>query len=100
MRFVATAVVIGAVLISGMIGRLAAFACSSDDEFPGSLEDDLCEYLTGSSSAIWLIAVLWPAIVFGVSQTVPRLGPYALVIAITVSVPAVALWVAVLAVVG
>ena len=97
---VPAAIVILAVATTAMIARLAAWACSSGDEFPGSLEDDLCDGVAkGPSSAVWWLAVMFPALVFGATQAVGRLRRHSLGIAIAVAALALVFWVTVGAIV-
>jgi len=82
---IGVAFVFGAIVASWWIAFYAGWACSSGEEIPGSLEDDLCESVARGTWR-WL-AIVWPAIVFGLSQLVPRLRAYAVPIALVSADP-------------
>jgi hypothetical protein len=94
-----TAIIIIATAISFWSAVFAGWACSSGEEFPGSFEDDVCGSVGRGYTASWWLAVLWPAIVFGVSLAVPPLRAHAVPWGIGVGLLAVAFWVVVGAIV-
>jgi hypothetical protein len=98
----AAVVVIGGVVISAFIAQYSAWACTSGEEAFRSLESDLCDGYAGTFGGLgWWLAVLWPAVVFGLSQLVPalRLGIRPFLVAVPVAVLGVAFWIATAAVV-
>jgi hypothetical protein len=88
----ALVLVIAASVISAIIAIYAGWACTSGEESPGSLDDDLCEGYAGGGSAWWL-AVLAPVLAFGVSQIIPTFRRHSLAIASALSILGVALWI-------
>ena len=93
-RAAAVALVIATVGFSVIVGRLVVWACTSGEEARGSLEADLCDGYAGSLGFTWWLAVLWPAIAFGVSQLIPALRLRPLLVGVCVSVLGVTFWVA------
>ena len=98
---VALGLLIAASVVPMFIAGFAAFACSSGEEIPWSLEADLCDGYAGSyyRGFTWWLAVLWPFAAFVTSQFVPALRRHRLVVATSLAILGMAFWIATAAVV-
>jgi hypothetical protein len=93
MRALAIGLVIAAIGISLLVSGFAAFACSEGYEAPWSFEADLCDGYAGSYGGwAWLLALLWPAFAFGLSQIVPTFRRHPVAVAAPIAILEVAFW--------
>jgi hypothetical protein len=92
-RWLAFGIVIGVVLLSTIPARFVGWACTSGEET--GLEESLCDAFDGTGGAgwfTWWLGVLWPAIVFGVTQVSADLRRHPLGCAICIGLAAAAFW--------
>jgi hypothetical protein len=90
----AAALVVAGVAISAAIGGLTRWACTSGEEAGGSFEADMCNAYAGSFGPSWWLAVIWPAIALGVSQSVPALRRRSVAVAACLAGAGVLVWAA------
>jgi hypothetical protein len=97
MRVLAFGMVIGVVLLATTPARFVGWACTSGEEETG-LDETLCDAVGGTGRTGqfgWWLGVLWPAVVFGLTQLSAGLRRHPLACAIWIALAAVAFWVVV-----